>query len=453
MQRSILTVVLGCLALVGGRVAAQTVPGPGPATSVVLSARLESPRVVPGTQHAHLLVQLRAATATDAQGSRPLNLALVVDRSGSMQGTKIEDARRAALQMVDRMRDGDRVAIVSYDHEVRVDVPSVVLDDQSRSALRRAILGIAVGGSTNLGGGLVAGIAQVREHLNSKAVNRVLLISDGLANVGVQEPAALNQIGREALQQGVVTTTIGLGLDYNEDLMTALANHGGGNYYFVAESDRIASTLDDEVRQMASTVAQGGALRLRLPEGVTMDRVAGWVPQSNGREVTVPLGDMFAGQMRAVLWRLKLPDQLEVGTQLDLGAMEFTYETSAGPQVLRSGALSIRVTADPAEVASARDDEVTARIAEIELAMKIDEAAQLVGAHRFEQAKELLTAAAADAKKVGEKLPAAVASDLVRRAEEAATMANDVDSARTSGMERSRFMKEGKGRAYAIEKK
>lgn len=443
---------MGGLVPAGSGVSAQT-PASGSSTPVLLSARLESPLVSSEAQFAHLLVQLRAGAAVGDQGSRPLNLALVLDRSGSMQGSKIEDARRAALEMLERMRDGDRVAIVSYDHEVRVEVPSVVLDDLSRSTLRRAILGIATGGSTNLGGGLVAGIAEVREHLRSDGVNRVLLISDGLANVGVQEPAALNQIGREALQQGIITTTIGLGLDYNEDLMTALANHGGGNYYFVADSERAASTLDAEVRQMAATVAQGGMLRMRLPDGVEIDRIAGWVLQLDGREVKVPLGDIFAGQMRAVLWRFKLPAPLAVDSHLDLGPMEFRYETPAGQQVLRSDALSIRVTADQAEIAAVRDDEVTARIAEIELAMKIDEAAQLVGERRFDQAKELLTAAAAAAKKVGEDLPAPLVSELVRRAEEASTMAGDVEAARTSEFARSRFTKEGKVRAYAIEKK
>ena len=135
-------------------------------------------------------------------------------------------------------RDGDRVAIVSYASDVRVDVPSTVINRRSRERIQDTIRRISDSGSTNLSGGLVAGHDQVRDHLNSDGVNRVILISDGQANRGITSVPALNRIAREAQQAGIVTTTLGLGSDYNEDLMTAVANHGGGNYYFVERSTK-----------------------------------------------------------------------------------------------------------------------------------------------------------------------------------------------------------------------
>lgn len=199
---------------------------------LTVSANLDTPVVLENADHAHVLVRLRAAEADQNKKPKNLNLALVVDRSGSMSGRKIEDARAAAIQMLDRMRDGDRVSLVSYSDGVRTDVASTELNERTRTKVRNAIHRLSDGGSTNLGGGLVEGIKQVAAHVDTSDVNRVLLISDGLANRGVQEPAELNRISREALQKGIITTTIGLGADYNEDLMTGVADHGGGNYYF-----------------------------------------------------------------------------------------------------------------------------------------------------------------------------------------------------------------------------
>ncbi len=427
------------------------------AEPIEISAKPEASLVAPGATSAHVLVRLRAGQAPEAAGPLKLNLALVIDRSGSMSGAKIEDARAAASSMVKRLRDGDRVALVSYSDEVRVDAESAVINETSRAKFLEAIAKITDDGSTNLGGGLIEGLAQVNKHLGTADVNRVLLISDGLANRGVQEPKELNRIARESLQKGVITTTIGLGTDYNEDLMTGLADHGGGNYYFVADSTKIEPTLSDEVRQMAATVARDVALHLELAAGLKVEKVHGWVPREEGNTFIVPLGDFFSGQLRSVLWKFKLPEGLKEGSEIVLGPIELTCNAAGSSDGklhrLTTEPIRLKVSADATAVVASKDPEVSARIAEIELATSMESASQLVAEGKFEEAQNVLRQAVATAKEKGAALPVPAAADLMSAAKAAESMQTQAVQAATSAEGAKAFTKGGKAGAQMLKKK
>jgi len=435
---------------------ALTLASAAAAEPIEITAKSESGLIAPGETSAHVLVRLRAGKAPEAVGPLKLNLALVIDRSGSMSGVKIEDARSAAAAMVKKLNDGDRVAIVSYSDEVRVDAESTVVNETSRPKLLEAIAKITDDGSTNLGGGLIEGLAQVSKHLAPAGVNRVLLISDGLANRGVQEPRELNRIAREALQKGVITTTIGLGTDYNEDLMTGLADHGGGNYYFVEDSTKVEPTLNEEVRQMAATVARDVALHVNLSNGLKVEKVHGWVPREEGETFIVPLGDFFSSQLRSVLWKFKLPADLKEGAEVVLGPIELTCNVAGEDGKLHrltTEAIHLKVSADKAAVLASRDVEVSARIAEIELATSMESASQLVAEGKFEEAKTLLTTAVATAKEKGANLPPDAAKDLVGAAEAAERRGMRIDQAAVSAPAAKAFTKGGKAEAQMLKKK
>jgi Ca-activated chloride channel family protein len=423
---------------------------------LTVSAKLETPLVLEKADHAHVLVRLRAAEADPNKKAKKLNLALIIDRSGSMSGRKIEDARAAAIQMLDRMRDGDRVSLISYSDQVRVDAASTVLNERTRTQVRNAIHRISDGGSTNLGGGLVEGIKQVSDHVGTSDVNRVLLISDGLSNKDIQKPAELNRLSREALQKGVITTTIGLGADYNEDLMTSIADHGGGNYYFVKESDQIAGTLTQELGQMSATVARNVTLHVVLTEGIDVDKVHGWVVKREDRTLIVPLGDFFSGQSRSVLWKFKLPEKSAAGEKLDLGSIHLAFNTldvGAAMRRVKTDPLVITVSDDKDQVASGRDMEVAARIAEIELATSVEDAANLVTAGKYDEAKRVLKEAVLSANQQGDLLPESLRKDLITAAEEAQEMEANVDKAEADSKVRKEFSKGGKASSRALKKK
>ena len=422
----------------------------GPSGSLQMKVQLENTHVHDHDPVVHALVGLTADKKISRATQRPINLALVIDRSGSMSGQKIVDAREAAIQMVDRLRDGDRVAIVSYSDGVQIDAPSVVVDDSERRRIKEVIRRIGASGSTNLSGGLVAGQQEVHKHLDSDKVNRVLLISDGLANRGVTDQPSLNRIAREASQQGIVTTTLGLGSDYNEDLMTAVADHGGGNYYFVEESKDLAGVLSGELAQMMATVARQATLEVTLPDGVEVVEVYGYAWQQEGPTVVVRLGDVFAGQMRNVLWKLTVPGH---AGPVDMGELALRYQDlNADTRRAAKASLAVTVTRDKDVVSTHRDDEVAARIAEIELATSMQKAAQLVEQGRYEDARKELQRATTKARATSRRLGSA-GGGLADSAEEAEALSDDLAAPPAAAAEQKAMVKKSKAGAYKLRKK
>ncbi|MGA2870147.1 MAG: VWA domain-containing protein, partial [Verrucomicrobiota bacterium] len=161
----------------------------------------------------------------------PLNLAVVIDRSGSMTGTKLEQTKQAAMQLVDRLAPNDIFSLVIFSDEAQVLVPAQKVED--KDALKEKIESIEADGSTALYAGVQMGADQLDEFLSSKRINRVILLSDGLANVGPRTPRELRRFGRQLAERGISVTTIGVGDDYNEDLMAGLAEASDANYYYV----------------------------------------------------------------------------------------------------------------------------------------------------------------------------------------------------------------------------
>jgi Ca-activated chloride channel family protein len=373
-----------------------------------------------------------------------------------MRGQKIEDARQAALYMVERMRDGDRVSLVSYSTEVRVDVGNTRLTPETRRQVKAAIQRLVASGNTNLSGGLTEGHKQVEQFLSDDATNRVLLISDGLANRGITDVKELNRIAREVFQKGIITTTIGVGADYNEDLMTAVADNGGGNYYFLKDSSEIASALNREVSQMMATVAKQVSIVIEVAGGAKVERVHGWLTMDDGKTKIVRLSELFAGQSRSVLCELSLPAPSgDLPQQVDLGKMTLHYkpvEKTTKDEVLESHPLQITVTDDEKLISESIDPEVSARIAEIQVATQMQDAADLIRVGRYDDAKKLLKATAVMAKAKGAKLGPRGA-DLAKAAERAEQLSDDVDPAAADPFAGRLLEKQSKADAYQLRKK
>jgi len=172
---------------------------------------------------------------------RPLvNLALVLDRSGSMAGSKLEKAKEAAIEAFRRLGPNDIFSLVIYDHVVETLVPAQRV--QNAEWIEGRIQSIHSRGNTALFGGVSQGAAEVRKNLEERYVHRILLLSDGLANVGPRTPEDLGRLGTALSKEDISVTTVGVGTDYNEDLMARLAQNSGGNTYFVDE--REVSGLD-----------------------------------------------------------------------------------------------------------------------------------------------------------------------------------------------------------------
>lgn len=256
------------------------------------------------------------AAAPGAAPRVPLDLALVLDRSGSMAGEPLAAARQAAAGLVRRLRPEDVVSVVAYDDEVRTVAHPATGADQA--ALPRAIQGIEAGGSTNLSGGwlrgreLVAGVRAARgagprgtPAGDDGALHRVVLLTDGLANCGITDPAALVGLCREARRQGITTTTIGFGPDYDEALLRAMADAGGGNAYYVERPDQAADVFAEEVDGLLALAAQNVAVEVQAWPGARLVQIHhDWPGERGARTARLELGDLYAREPKAVLLEL-----------------------------------------------------------------------------------------------------------------------------------------------------
>lgn len=266
----------------------------------------------------HLLLSL----TPPAQGSTrlPLNLALVIDRSGSMAGEKIVRAREAASLAVRHLASVDRLAVVAYDSEVALLAPSTPLDAAARARCLQAIAMLQPGSSTFLSGGWLAGCEQVALHQRENALNRVLLLTDGLANVGITDPGELAAHARNLRERGVQTSTMGIGADFNELLLAELARAGGGRFQYVASAAAIPDCVQGELGELLQVAARAAAVEIDLPAGVRLDACLSDISvESTARGVRLRLGDLIGGQERLVLLRLRV-EPAAAGTARPLAA-------------------------------------------------------------------------------------------------------------------------------------
>ncbi len=264
-------------------------------------------------------------------GSRlPLNLALIIDRSGSMAGTKLEKAKEAAIYCLRNLTGADRAAIIAYDDEVRVVSPSKPLTPETKVQMIADVRMIQSGGSTNLGGGWLTGAQEVANHVHeANYLSRAILLSDGLANVGIVEPDQLEHHASELRKRGVSTTTMGIGADFNEDLMERMAIKGGGHFYFIEDGRQIPDFLHRELGEVLSTVARRVTLELNLPSNVEVTLLNTFEMDRHVSGVRVRLDDMIAGEARSVLFKLTVrPGSAGVALPLPVSLSYLDVESS-----------------------------------------------------------------------------------------------------------------------------
>jgi Ca-activated chloride channel family protein len=260
----------------------------------------------------------------------PMNLAIVLDRSGSMEGAKIEKARQAAAMAVDKLNDDDVFSLVTYDNETNVLIePQRVGNRDNREELKARIHRIQPGGSTALHAGVVLGARQVRQKFEKERVNRVILLSDGIANVGPSRTSDLASLGRELRSDGISVSTVGLGDDYNEDLMTALAEASNANYYYVKDAEKLPGIFAQELGASRSLLARSVVIRINAPEGVRLKEIIGR-PEIEVRDriVEIKMPEFFGAEKRRFLVRCEADSN--VADAIEAAQVELNYANADG---------------------------------------------------------------------------------------------------------------------------
>jgi Ca-activated chloride channel homolog len=283
----------------------------------------------PGPREVIVQVEIEARKSDDTRRA-PMNLAVVLDRSGSMEGAKIEKARQAAAMAIDKLSDDDFFSLVTYDSETDLLIPPERVGGRDhREDLKARIHRIQPGGSTALHAGVVLGAKQVRRFLEKERVNRVILLSDGLANVGPSSPSDLASLGRELRGEGIAVSTIGLGDDYNEDLMTALAEASHANYYYVKDAEKLPGIFAEELGSARSLLARSIIIRIQAPDGVRLKEIIGRPDiECHDRVAEIKMPELFGSEQRRFLVRCEVE-----GKNLDAveaAAVELNYTTLAG---------------------------------------------------------------------------------------------------------------------------
>ncbi len=256
-------------------------------------------------QNTSLRVALTGFKFAATEQRTPVNIAIVLDKSGSMSGEKIARAKEAAIGAINRLNKNDIISVVTYDSTVKVLVPATKLTD--KRAVCRMINGISAGGSTALFAGVSKGAEELRKFIDKDRVSRVILLSDGLANVGPQSPSELGSLGASLKKERISVTTLGLGLDYNEDLMTQLAQKSSGNHMFIERATDLAKIFQAEFDDVLSVVAQEVAVKITVADGIRPIKVLGVDAEVNGQEVIVQINQLYSEQEKYVVVEIEMP--------------------------------------------------------------------------------------------------------------------------------------------------
>lgn len=274
------------------------------AGALSVAARVGTRLAVAGERvREHILTQVVASGQPSLGGQRlPVNVSLVIDRSGSMEGDPLEYVKRACAHVVDQLSPNDVLSIVTFADEVEVLMPARHVSDPQ--LIKQHIGRITTGNTTNLFDGLYAGGAQAGSVPMDGYVTRVLLLSDGEPTAGLRDfQSIVNQVA-DMKARGVTVTALGFGPEYNEELMAGIARRAGGNYYHIARPEQIPEVFKTELETVLGVTAKNARLTLHLPRGCSVRQVYGSPPTFGARTAEITLGDIERGATITKLWEV-----------------------------------------------------------------------------------------------------------------------------------------------------
>lgn len=363
--------------------------GSGQSTQITIKSELSSPIVLEDEQTPNYLKVSLIGSEQKQQSRVPINLALVIDRSGSMSGDRIEKAREAAIMAINMLNENDIVSVIAYDDNAEVVIPSTKVKD--KQALIKIINNkINANGMTALFAGLSKGINQVDKYLDKEKVNRVILLSDGEANIGPTSVGELSELAIIAAKKGIAVTTVGIGRGYNEVLMASIASYSDGNHAFVQNSADLETVFIREFKDVMSVIAQEVIVTITLPEGVRPIRLLGRTGEINQNLVKVKMNQLYSNQEKYVLLEL-VPEKGTANKQKTIASVDVEYDDLINKKTItHNDRVSIAYTNQPQIVKQAIIEEVLVESEIQKVALDNEKVLELYKNGEIEKAKKMM---------------------------------------------------------------
>ena len=348
---------------------------------------------------------LKVEAESPAGRRRPLNIGVVLDRSGSMHGSKIEYVKQATQSLAERLGREDTFSLTIFDNVIETIVPPRKMGEGT-GTLRSELDRIHPRSNTDLCGGYLEGCERVLSARGNEALDRVVLLTDGLANVGITDPVQIASLAGERADRGIVTSTIGVGADYSEHLLGRMAEAGGGNTYFLQSAVEVEEVLEEELGGLLSLAGEGLKVRFEPSvEGVRAEQLNAYRVASDGAWV---LGDVYGNHAKVLVLELSIP-AIPVRDRIRCGRLHLSCTlTSDGgrKEFTETLPIDLDVVLEKEFAAQTIDPEVTLRAVELKVAAARTKAWELANRGDFEGASKVLNDCAAALEKLGSADPA-----------------------------------------------
>lgn len=356
--------------------------------TIAVDARLSQSILREGrSQRVFLRIGIRGIESKDVEARTPANIALVIDRSGSMGGDKIMRAREAAKMAINRLSRTDVASVVVFDDKIDTLVKATRVRDPDQFHYR--IDSIRVGGSTAIYAAVEEAAREVRRNKSKRRLNRIILMSDGKANVGPSKPHNFESLGARLGEEGISVTTIGLGNGYNEDLMFELATASDGNHAFARTAGDLTKIFNQEFDDVLSVTGQDVEIIIRTKAGVMPLRTLGRRGEIDGNTVRIRLNQVYGSAEYSLQLELDVPGGMPIG-ESDLVDVEVNYRPTTGDRRRIAKSVSGRFSRSDDEARGSIDPDVMAPILELEARERSRAAIKLRDKGRVEEARKAL---------------------------------------------------------------
>lgn len=358
---------------------------------IQIRSELSSPIVLENSQERNYLKVSLTGINFDSKKRVPINLAIVIDRSGSMSGDRIEKAREAAIYAINMLDEQDTLSVVAFASDAEIIIPSTRVTNKQK-LIKLINSKIQAGGGTALFAGLSKGITQVSKQLSKDKVNRIILLSDGQANIGPSSVDELSELAIIAAKKSIAVTTFGIGSDYNELLMSSIASYSDGNHVYVDNTLDLENVFVREFKDVMSVVAQDVVINIQLKDGVKPVRLLGRDGSIKDNQVMVKMNQLYSNQEKYLLLEV-IPSKGKTGQDKTLAEIQLNYDNLLKNKSENETQLvKIAYTNEPEVVKKAIKEDVVVESEIQKVTLDNERALDLYNRGNIAEAKQLLEA-------------------------------------------------------------